>query len=31
MPSKGQLDQLCDSICKQVGCVLGSRRFEDWT
>jgi hypothetical protein len=31
MPSQDQLDQLYDAICKQVGSVLGSRRFQAWT
>ena len=30
MPSQDQLDQLYNAICKQVGCVLGSRRFLGW-
>ena len=30
MPSQDQLDQLYNAICKQVGCVLGSRRFQSW-
>jgi hypothetical protein len=30
MSSQDQLDQLYDAICKQVGSVLGSRRFQGW-
>jgi hypothetical protein len=30
MLSEDRLGQLRDAICKQVGSVLGSRRFQEW-
>jgi hypothetical protein len=30
MPSQDQLDRVYDTICKQVGSILGTQRFEDW-
>jgi hypothetical protein len=30
MLSEDRLDQVCDAVCKQVGSVLGSRRFQEW-